>query len=135
MPYWLLEYQAINLPDSLMGPGLIMIGLAAFLLYTSGATVWWKGTLTVAASVPAVVFIRVLVEGFKDPTSHNLWPLEMIIALGVGLFSASMGGIVGIVFEALVRKRTSHKEGVSEETRRVLSRLSAASCHQRSLSQ
>ena len=105
-----------------------MIGLAAFLLCTSGATVWWKGTLTVAASVPAVVFIRVLVEGFKDPTSHNLWPLEMIIALGVGLFSASMGGIVGIVFEALVRKRTSHKEGVREETRRVLSRLSAASC-------
>lgn len=108
VPYWLPDYHAINLPDSLMGPGLIMVGLAAFLLYTSGVTRWWKGTMTVAASVPAVVFIRVLVDCFKDPTSHNLWPLEMIIALGVGLSSASVGGIVGIVFRSLARKRASH---------------------------
>lgn len=108
VPYWLPDYHAINLPDSLMGPGLIMVGLAACLLYTSRATRWWKGTLTVAASVPAVVLIRVLVDCFEDPTAHNLWPLEMIIALGLGLSSALVGGIVGIVFGSLARKRAAH---------------------------
>ena len=75
VPYWLPDYHAINLPDSLMGPGLIMVGLAAFLIYTSGVTHWWKGTMTVAASVPAVVFIRVLLDGIKDPprTISGLW--------------------------------------------------------------
>lgn len=108
VPYWLPDYHAINLPDSLMGPGLIVVGLAACVLYTSRATRWWKGTMTVAASVPAVVFIRVLVDCSKDPTAHNLWPLEMIIALGVGLSSALVGGIVGIVLGFLVRKPAAH---------------------------
>jgi len=108
VPYWLLDYHSINLPDSLMGPGLILVGLPAFLLYTSGATRWWKGTITAAASVPAVVFIRVLVDCFKDPTAHNLWPLELLIALGVGLSSALVGSLVGFVFGSLLRKPSAH---------------------------
>src|SRR5688500_11230611 len=31
-------------------------------------------------SVPVAVLARVVVDAAKDPTSHNLWPLEFIIA-------------------------------------------------------
>ena len=37
---------------------------------------------------------RVSVETARDPTSHNLWPFEVIIASGVGVLAAMIG--VGI---------------------------------------
>ncbi len=37
-----------------------------------------------AAVIPAVVLSRVIFEGLSDPTSHNLWPFELIIAVIAG---------------------------------------------------
>jgi hypothetical protein len=49
----------------------------------------------VGASAPAVVCARVVVEAVLDPTSHNLWPFEVVIALVIGLICASVGAIPG----------------------------------------
>jgi hypothetical protein len=38
---------------------------------------------------------RVIVETSQDPTSHNLWPLELIIAAAVGLVFALAGSLAG----------------------------------------
>ncbi len=37
------------------------------------------------------VLARVVVEVTLDPTSHNLWPFEVVIAGGVGLLAAVIG--------------------------------------------
>ncbi|MGH8287196.1 MAG: hypothetical protein ACRETT_15725, partial [Steroidobacteraceae bacterium] len=47
-------------------------------------SVWkWRGAWKVAAAVPAavVVFVvlRIIVDTARDPTSHNLWPFEVIM--------------------------------------------------------
>jgi ABC-type branched-subunit amino acid transport system permease subunit len=37
------------------------------------------------------------VEGVQDPTSHNLWPFEFIIAVFVGGGAALAGALIGSI--------------------------------------
>lgn len=59
--------------------GLLVTGLGAPLW-----SVWkWRGVWRVAAAVPAVimgiVIMRILIDTARDPTSHNLWPFEILM--------------------------------------------------------
>lgn len=73
------------------------------LCYVRAAS-FWRVTALVGASVPSAVLARVLVEGLKDPTSHNLWPLEVIIASLVGLICATAGAVTGSLTVGLLRR-------------------------------
>lgn len=110
IPYWLIPSRLVSLPDSLPSPGLVAVGLAAFLLAIGAATPLWKIPLVPAASVPAAVFARVVADGLRDPTSHNLWPLEVMIAAGMGLFYALAGAVVGRLLVKTVRRRRRPNE-------------------------
>lgn len=69
--------------------------LLAFILASLGVPLWnaarWRGVWRLLAALPAVaiivVIVRILVDTSRDPTSHNLWPFEVLmggaIALGV----------------------------------------------------
>lgn len=83
LPYWLMPYNTINLPDAVIGYGLLMV---------------------MGAAVPAAVMARVVVEGILDSTSHNLWPLEIIIAAVVGGAAGLAGTLLGSVLLWLSRK-------------------------------
>ena len=93
--YWMIPYDEVNLPDSLMVPGMIVVGFAALALRAFRVAPFWRITGVVGASVPAAVFARVIWDGVQDPTSHNLWPLEVVIALLVGLAFAFAGALAG----------------------------------------
>ena len=93
--YWLIPYSKVNLPSALLEWGLLLVGISALLLCAYKVTSFWRAIPIVGASVPAAVFARVVVDGVKDPTSHNLWPLELIIALLVGFLCALAGSIAG----------------------------------------
>lgn len=90
-----------------MGPGLLVVGLAALVLRARGAARFWTAAIVTGAAVPAAVLARVLVDTQRDPTSHNLWPFEIVIALGVGLFPAVSGAIVGSLFAKLTHSATA----------------------------
>jgi hypothetical protein len=95
LPYWLIPYSKVNLPDALIGPGLLVVSGTALLLRAFRAATFWRTTGLVGSSVPAAVMARVLVEGLLDPTSHNLWPLEVIIAAVLGQACALAGAAAG----------------------------------------
>lgn len=95
LPYWLIPYKSVNLPDALMAPGLLVVCAAALLLRGFRAAPFWRTTGMVGSAVPAAVMARVLVEGLLDPTSHNLWPLEVIIAAVLGLACSLSGAAAG----------------------------------------
>jgi hypothetical protein len=97
VPYWIIPYNKINLPDALLGPGLLVVAAGALLVRVKGAAPFWRGTWILMAMVPAAVMARVIVDGVRDPTSHNLWPLEVIIALLAGLVCALAGSVLGAV--------------------------------------
>ena len=95
VPYWIIPYSKVDLPDALMTPGLFAVVFAALMLRAYGVASFWKVTGIVGASVPAAVFARVIWDCTQDPTAHNLWPLEVMIALPIGLGCALAGAIAG----------------------------------------
>ncbi|MGH6635545.1 MAG: hypothetical protein ACRED0_05230, partial [Gammaproteobacteria bacterium] len=62
------------------------IFMLSLLLAGSAAPTWalwkWRGGWRIAAAVPAVlmafVVLRIVVDAARDPTSHNLWPFEIL---------------------------------------------------------
>jgi hypothetical protein len=95
IPYWQIPYSSVTLPNSLLGPTLLLVGAVALALRSSGAATFWKSVGTISLVLPAAVFARIIVEGVKDPTSHNLWPFEIVIALALGLGCAFAGACAG----------------------------------------
>jgi hypothetical protein len=105
IPYWMIPYGTINLPNALYGLGLYLVGAVAFLLCLNRIASFGKVTCVIGASVPAAVFARVLVEGIMDPSSHNLWPLEIGIALITGLICSLAGSIPGSLLARMLPTR------------------------------
>jgi len=86
---------------SLLGIAVLVLGVCGFVMPV-GALVRWRGGWRMAAAVPAAlmgfVVIRLLVGISIDPTSHNLWPFEILM---VGLLST-----VIMVLLTLARRAT-----------------------------
>ncbi|HET9048088.1 MAG TPA: hypothetical protein VFN29_03880 [Chiayiivirga sp.] len=95
LSFWTPAYAALSVPNSLVGPGLAVIALAAMLMPRFAGTPPWKTVHTLALALPMAVMLRVLVEGLFDPGSHNLWPLEAVIATALGYVCAGFGGGIG----------------------------------------
>jgi hypothetical protein len=104
LPYWQVPYSKVSLPSTLYGLGLLAVGiLAAAVRLLSDARL---GTviLVIGAAVPAAVLVRVVVETANNPTSHNLWPFELVIAAVVGLVCSSAGTIAGSLLSVFSRQ-------------------------------
>lgn len=96
LPYWSTPYSELGL-QTLIGPALLVVLLAALLLRATGTTSVWRATLASGASVPACVLARVGVDVAADPTSHNLWPFEFIISLAIGMAAGLAGAVLGLM--------------------------------------
>lgn len=95
LPFWRIPYSKVNLPGALMHPGLSVAVISALLLCACRMASWRRATVLVAGAVIASVFARTVIEGIQDPTSHNLWPFEVIIAAFIGVACALPGALVG----------------------------------------
>lgn len=95
IPFWLIPYSQVNLPSSLIHPGLAVVVLAALLIRVTRVNLLWKTIRLVGWAPAAAVIARVIVEGIRDPSSHNLWPFEVIIALLLGFACARVGALLG----------------------------------------
>ena len=104
VPYWPIPYNKVSLPDSLYGGGLFVVVLAAAAVRALGKPHFLLATLVAGAAVPAAVIARIAVETTRDPTSHNLWPFEVIIAGIMGLLCASAGALIGSLRILLSRR-------------------------------
>jgi hypothetical protein len=91
LAWWPAPYNHWSLNLTSARIGLMLLGLLAMAAGLSKLT-FWEGFLWVGAGLPVAALLRVAVEVAKDPTSHNLWPLELVM---VGI------GSVAVVFPAL----------------------------------
>lgn len=81
--------------------GVFMLAVAGLGLAGVAAPSWamlrWHGRWRIGAAVPgtmvAFVVLRIFVDTARDPTSHNLWPFEI---LQVGLLSIAIVGVLAI---------------------------------------
>jgi hypothetical protein len=95
LPYWSVPYNQVNLPDGLIGVGLLLVAvLAGAVQYLEPRR--WRSTLPILASAPVIAVIaRVVFDFLRDPSSHNLFPIEVAIASFVGALTASAGMVAG----------------------------------------
>ena len=107
VPYRQIPYAKVSLPDTLYGAGLLVVGVLAAAARGFGKVRLLAVILAVGASVPAVVLVRVAVDVAKDPTAHNLWPFEFIIAALVGVFCSSAGALIGSLLALLLGDRAA----------------------------
>ena len=107
-PYWQIPYAKVSLPSTLYGTGLVVVGVLAAAAHAFCRARLLAVILPVGAAVPAAILVRVAVDTAKDPTSHNLWPFEVIIAAMVGVLCSSAGALTGSLFARLCR----HKDTV-----------------------
>jgi hypothetical protein len=81
---------------------MFAIGLVGFAAPAWGLWRWrgaWRGAAAVPAAIMAYVVVRLLVDTSVDPTSHNLWPFEIlmfgalsvVIMLGLALMRKVIG--------------------------------------------
>ena len=61
--------------------------------------------LAIGMTLPAAVMIRVAVETWHDPTSHNLWPFEIVFAGIVSLVVCFTGTLLGSIWVAVFQRR------------------------------
>jgi hypothetical protein len=95
LPYWQIPYAKVSLPSTLYGPGLLVVAAGAAAARAFGKARFLMVFLIVGATVPLAVLARVAVETNRDPTSHNLWPFEFIIATAVGALCSFTGALLG----------------------------------------
>lgn len=108
IPYWLIPYREVNLPNALISPGLFILCIAALLLRFYNIASFWKITGIITATIPGIVIFRLLFEVLQDPTSHNLWPFEVIIAIIVGIACTLPGTLAG----HLLAKISGHRNDI-----------------------
>jgi hypothetical protein len=81
--------EPLSAGDMLLGMGF-MFAVLALLIASLVVPIWsviaWRGGWRLAAAVPAAmvmfVVLRIIADTVRDPTSHNLWPFE-ILQVGV----------------------------------------------------
>jgi hypothetical protein len=104
VPYWSLPKGSFNLPDALPAASGWIVGFGALLGGVLGGRAL-RAFFVFAAVLPAVAFVRVVLDVVADPTSHNLWPFELVIAGGVGLLPAAIGAALAAVALRLLPQR------------------------------
>ena len=95
LPYWTIPYSQVSLPNTLFQNCLLSIAVVAVLLPLISGLGIVRSAMAVGIAVPGAVFARMVVDTSRDPTSHNLWPIEVMIALVVGMAISWPGAAVG----------------------------------------
>ena len=110
LPYWLIPYGKLNLPGALLGPGLVVVLAAAALARGYSGKSFLRSVAVMGSAVPAAVLARVIVDVVRDPTSHNLWPFEIVIAMLVGAAAAVAGALLGSLLLWADRRGNRNRE-------------------------
>ena len=84
---------------------LVMLGLAVGGVGAPAWALWkWRGAWRVAAAFPALIMafvvLRIVVDTARDPTSHNLWPFEVLMWGGGSVGIVAALGLARRVFGA-----------------------------------
>jgi hypothetical protein len=104
LPLWPIPYREVSMPGNPAASLWLLLGtsaglLAGYLLRQKA----WLAVLAVTAGFALAVLGRVGVETARDPTSHNLWPFEVVIAGSIGF----AGAVVGVSIARLIQWATA----------------------------
>jgi len=84
-------------------PFFLSCFLSLFFVFWSGRRI---GTvlLTITIGYVAATIIKIIVDLNIDPSSHNLFPFEVLISGFVGLVAAVIGSAIGMIYKRFRKK-------------------------------
>lgn len=97
---WTTPYSRLSLPNALFTGMLAVVVLAAAVARVAGRVNFMVAAVLVGAAVPVANAARVFVDVTNDPTSHNLWPIELFMSGTVGFACAAMGALAVTLWNA-----------------------------------
>lgn len=102
--YWTTGYSDLDIGS--IGLGLYLIAVVPVIALRATRSAPY---LLAAAALPAglvtAVAVRIAVDVAQDPTSHNLWPFEIVIAGVVGVFWGLVAATLGELVLLLTGRR------------------------------
>ncbi len=107
VPYWQIPYAKVALPDSIVNLWLLAPFVATAFVRAFNRVSFRRSFLVVGLAAPCAILLRVIVGIAVDPTSHNLWPFEVILAGGVGLGVSFCGALLGSGFLLLLGRNNA----------------------------
>lgn len=102
---WTTPYKDISLPNSLINGMLVLIFVAAVIARVFGRAGVLMTIVVVGMAAPAANAVRVFVDTTNDPTSHNLWPIELFMSGMVGCACAVAGTLAVTLWNRTLGKR------------------------------
>jgi hypothetical protein len=84
--------------------GMLSVMIAAAIARILGRAGFYLTIPFIGASVPSAILARVIMDTIRNPTSHNLWPFEVVAGGVYGLFFAGLGAVSGTLFVWLTRR-------------------------------
>lgn len=104
IPLWPIPYREVSMPGNPAPGTWLFLGTLAGILagYLLRPGLRWP-VLAVTAGFILAVMGRIEVETSRDPTSHNLWPFEVVIVAGFGLAAGLLGVGIARVIQRLGR--------------------------------
>ena len=103
LQHWRLPYRQAELPMSALGPGLVALAIIAALLVGFRLAPTRRAMAATLACLPAVVMARVVADTWQDPSAHNLWPFELVLALLTGAVAVLPGIGLGLLMWRVLR--------------------------------
>ena len=94
VPYWSRPYA--ELPSALLWWPVVLVFFGALASRLAGAG-FMASWLVPGVTIPVVVLVRIIRDTAADPTTHNLWPLEFLIADFLGLGAAFLGVVAAVL--------------------------------------
>lgn len=105
IPYWRLSYEQVNRGDFHVVPGAILLGVLTMVLVLIAAAPVRRIAMTMFACVPVIDAVSIVQHTARDPTSHNLWPLELAFASIAGAAVVGPGLLLGLGLRWLTTRR------------------------------
>ncbi|CCD96004.1 conserved membrane hypothetical protein [Bradyrhizobium sp. ORS 375] len=80
LPYWRLSYDELNRGQFAVAPGALLLGLLSLVLVLADAAPVRRIVQVMSFCAPTIAAVSIARHTAIDPTSHNLWPLELAFA-------------------------------------------------------
>jgi hypothetical protein len=100
-----LVLWALSPPNDLdLPPWPIAAGVAAFVLgcvFPAGA---WRWALLLTAGIGGGAFLGMIPGFIKDPTSNNLWPIVLVMLMGLCILPALASVYLGALLRRLLQR-------------------------------
>ena len=107
IPYWRIPYDELNRGHFAVLPGALLLGFVTLVLVLAEVAPVKRIALTMLLCVPVIACVSVAKDTAADPTSHNLWPFELVLAAISGAVVVLPAVAVGMAIRWAIARMAS----------------------------